>query len=686
MTLLVSHASAGVAARGGTEACTGVDASVRGVQTFNIAWPGRLTPLLEAAVVVSIWLLSRLYQGIVQDNRIYLGRALADLDPQGLGREPAFLYDHQTTHTIFSHLIRPLVATLGPSATSISVTLAILLIWLAAAAWLAHRLMPRGMVAAALICAAVLPAFYGPFDICWFGQAPTAPRGFAEAIVMAALAALLGGRRLLAGALLLLAAAFHPIMAAPGFGVMFLMLAREDRRWWGLVPLGLIGLIAAGGLQLDPAKTLFTTVDPDWRRAIHRYIGVLFVTNWPAASWSEAALSSTTLSLAVVFLRGRCRTIALAVLIVAAVSLAASVVFGDLLGSVLILELQLWRALWLVQVLAVMLIPVLAVELWTMQRRDARVSMVLMGLSWTGLYGTLGAFPVLAVALGFAASARWRKTDLAPAKTVTVVSTGALVYLLAAMGLSAYTGVVLFRLFSALHFAMPLSTIGALHLQVFPLVAVVLAPLLCPTLVKPRTGRLGLALAAVLLVPFAALTWDQRTPTRRMTDLGQGRAELNRLIGPATASGVLWMPDDNAPWFLLSRATWVSDLQRSVGTFSRPLLMQWETKTTELLASGLGKMGGPKSRNWSPLVQTGDETEARDGALRICALKNGPQAIVLAGDLTQRFQPGVAARWRTPATGVWRPPGITPAKLITFDYYTIVRCNRVSPSVSPGVI
>jgi len=659
---------------------------MRGGQTFIIGWPQWFTALLEASIVLSIWLLSRLYQGIVQDNRIYVGRALADLDPHGLGREPAFLYDDQTPHTIFSHLIRPLVSNFGPSATSIGVTLAILLIWLAAAAWFAHQLMPRRMVAAALICTAILPAFYGPFDIFWFGQALATPRGFAEAGVMAGFAALLSGRRLLCGALLLLAAAFHPIMAAPGFGIAFLLLAKEDRRWWGLAPLGLIALMVAGALHLDAAKMLFAALDPDWRRAIHRYIGVLFVTNWPAAGWCGAALSSTTLALAVMILKGRCRTIAIAALTVAAASLATSVVLGDVLGSVLILKLQLWRALWLVQVLAVILIPVLGVELWTIQRRDAHVSMVLMGLSWIGLNGTLGVLPVLMTALGFAASARWRKTDLTAANTVTVVSTGVVLCLLAAMGLNAYTALALIRLLSSVHIAVPLSAIGALHIQVFPLLAIVIAPLLWPTLVKPCVGRLGLLLAAALLVPLTALAWDQRTPTRRMTDLGQGRAELNRLIGPATGSGVLWMPDDNAPWFLLSRATWVSDLQRSVGTFSRPLLMQWEQKKTELIASGLGKLVSTDPGNWPPIVQTGDETEARDGALRICALKNGPQAIVLAGDLTQKFQPGVAVRWRTPATGVWRPPGITPAKLIAFDYYTIVRCHRVSPSISPDAI
>jgi hypothetical protein len=643
------------------------------------AWLMRLAPIAEATVILSVWLLNRYYEGIVNDNRIYIGRVLADLDPHGLGREPAFIYDEQTKHTIFSHLLTPLVAAFGPSATSMGVTLVILLIWLAAATWLAHKLMPRRMVPAALICAAVLPAFYGPLDIFAFGQALVTPRGFAEAGVLAALAALLSGRRLLCAALLTLAAAFHPIMVAPGFGVMFLFLAQKDWRWWGLVPLGLIGLLAAGALHLGPAKTLLTVFDPDWRYVIHRYKGFLFVANWPAATWRHTALPVTTLAIAAMVLRGRCRVLVIAALIVAAAGLAASFLLGDLLGSVLIIQLQLWRGLWIVQVLAVLLVPVLAVELWTLQRRDARLSVVLMGLSWIQLNETLGIFPIMAAGLGLAAAARWRQTDLAPAKALTVASIGALVYILGGAGKALYNVLLTIQMYTNLRFGLPPLFFERTRIHVLPIFAIALALLLFPRLVTPRVGRIAIVLTAVLLIQLTALAWDERTPTRRITDLGQGRADLNRLIGPETGAGVVWMPDDNAPWFLLSRATWVSDLQGAIGTFSRPLIMQWQARTMELVKSGLGTIPNTDPHAWQALAQAGDDAHSRDGALRVCGLKNGPQAIVLAGDLTKMFGPGVAARWRAPVRGVWQASDIKPPKLITFDYYTIVRCNRVAP-------
>jgi hypothetical protein len=642
--------------------------------------PRWIEPVLQATIIVSIWLLNRFYRGIVHDARIYLGRAVADLDPQGLGRELTFQLDGQTQHTIFSRLITPLVLALGPSATSMGVTLAALLIWLAAAAWLATRLAPRRLVPAALICAAVLPAAYGPFDIFSFGEALATPRGFAEAGVLAGLAALLAGRRWLCTILLLLAAAFHPIMAAPGFGVFFLVLAQEDRRWWGLAPVGLLALVAAGALHLGPAKALFSAYDPAWLAVMHRRNGFLFLSQWPPSAWYGAALPVATLAMAALLIAGRLRVIATAALAVAAASLIAAFVFGDLLGSLLILQLQLWRALWVVQVLATLLAPLIAVELWATGRRDARLSGVLLGVSWLELTGMVWDLPLLAAALVFAATASRGGPDRVSKGILIAASAAAVALVLAIAGVGAYAALTMVQIFARIHRAPPLHFLLALklHLPRCAVIAAAFTPLLCPKWLKPQLGMIRLSICALLLAPTAVIAWDQRTPTRRMIDLGEGRADLNRLIGPATGAGIVWMPDDTAPWFLLSRATWASDLQGSVGAFSRPLAMGWDQRAAALVASGLGTIRDRNPWDQAPAPKALTTTQSRDGALRLCAVKNGPQAIVLSGDLTKVFGAGVATRWRAPVTNVMLEPGSFALKIIPFDYYTVVRCDRNS--------
>jgi hypothetical protein len=459
-------------------------------------------------------------------------------------------------------------------------------------------------------------------------------------------------------------------MAAPGFGVMFLVLAHEDRRWWGVAPLGLVALAAAGALHLGPAKALFSAYDPQWLRVMHLRNGFLFLGDWPPAAWCGAAAPTATLALAALRLDGRHRLVIVAALIVAAAGVAASFIFGDVLDSVLIVQLQLWRALWLVQVLAVLLVPVVALDLWTMGRCDARLSIVLMGLGWLAFNGMVWSVPALALALVCAAAAAKGGADRVSAKVLVAISVAALaLWLATTTAAGAAVALLMIRTFAALHRPLPFNFLLALRLHTAPIVALALAPLLIPARITAAVRARVVLLCAILLPLLTAAVWDQRTPTRRLVDLGQGRAELNRLIGPKTGSGVVWIPDETAPWFLLSRATWVSDLQGSIGAFSRPLAMEWGARSAELSAS---------------VPRTRDDGQSRDGALRLCAVKAGPQAVVLQGDLAKSFPAGVATLWRAPVTDVTPASGSSTLKLIVSNAYTIVRCDHVFARPAEG--
>jgi hypothetical protein len=63
--------------------------------------------------VLSVFFLSRPYPGIVQDAYIYMGRALADLDPNGIGRDLMFVNDGQFGFSLFRYLAKAMAAVLG---------------------------------------------------------------------------------------------------------------------------------------------------------------------------------------------------------------------------------------------------------------------------------------------------------------------------------------------------------------------------------------------------------------------------------------------------------------------------------------------------------------------------------------------------------------------------------------------
>src|SRR5262245_36361450 len=76
----------------------------RGMSEGGRAFSGRVNSLWVMAkaswppiplIAFLLFVLSRSHRGLVRDAYIYLGRALADLDPNGVGRDLMFVHDGQ---------------------------------------------------------------------------------------------------------------------------------------------------------------------------------------------------------------------------------------------------------------------------------------------------------------------------------------------------------------------------------------------------------------------------------------------------------------------------------------------------------------------------------------------------------------------------------------------------------------
>src|SRR5262249_1230409 len=168
-------------------------------------------------IALSVFLLSRPYQGILQAAYVYIGRALADLDPEGVGRDLMFVHDGQFGFSVFRFVAKALVALLGPPLAAKALAITAMLAWSRAAASFARQLARGATVWALLIFAALLPASYGAPYTFGFAEPLAIPRPFSEAFVLASLAALARGRSGLAFSCLIAASLMHPIMAMPGF-------------------------------------------------------------------------------------------------------------------------------------------------------------------------------------------------------------------------------------------------------------------------------------------------------------------------------------------------------------------------------------------------------------------------------------------------------------------------------------
>ncbi|MDR3409064.1 MAG: hypothetical protein P4L68_11250 [Methylovirgula sp.] len=641
---------------------------------------GRLTLVTgasQALLVLAIWLFSRGYNGIRHDARIYIGRALADLEPNGVGRDALFAFDNQTHLTAYSLLTTPLVRLLGASVANIVITYATLSIWIAAATWLAWQVMPRRLIPAALICAATLPAFYGPFNIFSFAEPFAVPRGLAEAGVLFALAALLSEKRLLACGAILFALALHVPTALVGAGVVFILLAVETPALWlAAIAFGAIAIMAAL-LQLGPFKGLLQSYDPVWLAINRERNPFLFESLWPAAAWSQAIVSGTTLAMAIFLTQGRVRQVLIAAGAIALIGVGSAYVFGELPSNMLILQLQAWRALWLVKLLAILLIPYCASILWSDERVDSRLVVVLFACCWFFIDEFWLTLALSGTALLLLVRRRFGAAD-STAK------------ILLPLAIISGLGVALVWVFGDILVELRLA--GATLAAGLPLSAQESAPLL-PTLgyfvavaaialslvsqrVAPSRQALIFASLAVIVMPLALFSADHRDTTHRMTDAGAGRDTLAALLGP-TPKGIAWIDEDIAPLFWVGRPSWVNGLQGTAGAFSRPLALQWDARSRLLVANGLATEN--ERDPYLPAADNGlDPAKVARGAVKLCKTSNGPDAIVVPNDLAADLPAKRTRIWRTPAQNVEhltvRGQNFV---YVQRDRYAILRCTDI---------
>jgi len=309
-------------------------------------------PVCGAIGIAGLWLLTHPYVGIDGDARIYVGRAMADLDPAGIGRQLDFVHDGQSPFSVFPALMALAVRWLGPGAAAMTIALIGLVAWLIAAGFLASRLFRGREAWIAMAGLAVLPltygGYYGGHSVFNAAEALATPRIFSEAGSLAALALLLGGRRLFATGAWLAAMAVHPIIALAAGAVGFVLLVLEDRRWLWLAVAGIVAVIMALAAGAPLAVRLFQPVDPVWRALLADRSGEIFPGLWPRVSWERFVLQLTVVALGSTVLGQPFRRVGLATIVVMLGGIAVSM--GT--PSVLVVQAQLWRAQWLAAVLA----------------------------------------------------------------------------------------------------------------------------------------------------------------------------------------------------------------------------------------------------------------------------------------------------------------------------------------------
>jgi hypothetical protein len=625
------------------------------------------------AICVALWFLLRPYHGIKHDAVIYMGRGLADLDPDGVGRDFMFRLDGQSKFSIFSKIVDALIPLLGLGSTATFLTLAGLALWLAAMTTLAHTTMLAHRVAggrkvwALLLLVAWFDSSYGASGIFAFAEAFATPRPFAEAFVLAALAALISDRRWVALALLVVAAAFHPIMAAPGFLVLYLYECRRDPRWLVLALIGAAGLAAAVALGAPIAGRLTVRVDPEWAEILVQRSDYLFIADWSASDWATILRQASTLLLAASLAPANVRRLLVCALATALLGVSASFLFGDLLLRELAVQAQAWRALWLTAALSPLAFGVGAVALWG-KGPQGRIVLALMAVGWILRDEPESAALCLFALLAFVRRDSWSGASLAVLER-------------AAWTLCALAGAAMFassvwlvrEYFSA---APPGDTArlafflanGAIFLPIVFAAVAILVGLWTP---KP----LQIYFAGALSLAAAAVCWNDEPPYSRHLTANSHPPELEAIV-KERAGETLWVNDNLAPWVFLGRAGWASRVQGAGAVFSRTQAVLWRERMGALHA-----LGWVSDSALSATTKTNVEFPpfTRASLDAVCGRADAPAWVIGPVPEPSALPAGLEARfWRGPLLYSVQPAG-EGLRWTPIEHYAVFDCAAYRP-------
>jgi hypothetical protein len=317
--------------------------------------------------LASCWLIAWPYMGLWHDARLYTLEALSRLNPGAFDHDLFLMYGSQGKFTLFPEIFAALIKLLGLDGAAFALTLTGKLLWLGSLLWLTRQLLswPLGLFGFLLVLA--YPGFYDSHKVFSYGESFATPRIYAEAFTLLALATWLGGRQVAAWILIMLSALFHPLMAIPGVALLAWMTVDEFRRtrivWFAL------GLLVAFAFALlaaypDLETSIVSAYDPVWFEAIALRNPYVFLDQWGGDAFARVVWIGVVLTLVARGEMGELRRFAFAVLVVTASLLALSWLGASVWKNIFLTQIQLWRALWLAQIVALMLFAALLPRLW----------------------------------------------------------------------------------------------------------------------------------------------------------------------------------------------------------------------------------------------------------------------------------------------------------------------------------
>ncbi|HEY4210555.1 MAG TPA: hypothetical protein VGM84_03660 [Steroidobacteraceae bacterium] len=324
------------------------------------------------------------YEGLVHDSTLYSFMALARLHPDSLGHDVFLSQGSQDQYTLFGPIAALVFNAVGLEKGAAIMTLLGQVLFYASALLFARRLVSGHNALLAVGLLVTLPSVYGALHLFSYSEPFMTPRVPAEAFVLAGLALILGGRRLLGGLCFTAALLLHPLMAAAGlvFLVAYFGVLRRPMLTIALI-LSALAAIALAAFFIPVGRV--ARFDAVWFGILHNGFAYLFPSRWPVSDLAHVTVPTATLIIgSAVATAPMIRNVCRAALLTGLGGLALAYFGADLLRIVVIAQVQPWRWLWLMNVLAVLALPSIGKALWE-RGLTSRAALILLVAAWIAI-------------------------------------------------------------------------------------------------------------------------------------------------------------------------------------------------------------------------------------------------------------------------------------------------------------
>ena len=552
--------------------------------------------VLVCLLLLGIWLFAHPWIGIWHDAQFYAFQALSHLRPDAYRNDLYFLFGSQDDYTFFSPIYAASISLLGLNTAAITLLLGGYVLWTGSAAWLLRSLLQGFPFWLGLALLFAMPHGYGGNgDQFRYAEPFLTPRLIAEGLTLLSLAMIIRGKRLASLAAVAAAFAMHPLMALAGAGFVALY-AAQDRPKAALSAsaLGLALLFGLAIFSVAPFDRLLSTMDSQWFELVLARAPYVLWDGWKHEDWvNRVLLSFSLLATAGIAAQGAHRRAFLASLVVGCASLLLTWVGTSLFHNVLLIQIQPWRSLWLVQLFSYIAAAWLVAQFWS---RGQVYRFLLLGFLTASLtLGYVGGILALLAASLFVRQLRTGK-EIHLSKTSIKM-----LYLFLFLAATLWVATSwLIAAAALIQTASPLSQFVNFTLRwIRELLAdggsgvITVALFLAVWRYGPDLRKfvhLG-AVAGVLFLLFLSIAIWYRPNKQEQYYYEQWALQdpipsFTRHV-PVDAV-VYWENNANITWFALGRANYASTLQMAGVAFSRQTAIEGKRRMDRLAALGLG--------------------------------------------------------------------------------------------------